>query len=86
MVVMLCGLVGRYQCFRGTYCLHVRPWRQYVDSWVDNVSKNVLSPCSPLEVDTVYGLVGRYQHIGGTYCPYHQPWKQYVDSWVDKVS
>jgi hypothetical protein len=27
-----CGLIGRYQCFRETYCLHFQPrtWRQYV--------------------------------------------------------
>jgi len=25
--VTLCGLVGRYQHFTGTYCLHLQPWR-----------------------------------------------------------
>jgi hypothetical protein len=31
-VVTQCGLVGRYQRFGGTYCLHLQPWRwmQYV--------------------------------------------------------
>jgi hypothetical protein len=23
---MMCGLVGRYQCFIGTYCFHLQPW------------------------------------------------------------
>jgi hypothetical protein len=26
-VVKPCGLVGRYQCFSETYCLHLQPWR-----------------------------------------------------------
>jgi hypothetical protein len=26
-VVTPCGLIGRYQCFGGTYCLHLHPWR-----------------------------------------------------------
>jgi hypothetical protein len=32
-VVMACGLfIGRYKHYRGTYCLHLQGWRQYVSS------------------------------------------------------
>jgi hypothetical protein len=39
-VVMLCGLIHRYQCFRETYCLHLQAWRTlvsiYESTWHHN--------------------------------------------------
>jgi hypothetical protein len=44
-VVMLCGLVGRYQCFGGTYCLHLQLW---IWRWKNSI--DTLNICFSLRV------------------------------------
>jgi hypothetical protein len=33
-IVTPCGLIGRYQCFRETYCLHLRGWSRGAGKWI----------------------------------------------------
>jgi hypothetical protein len=66
---MTCRLVGRYQHFRETYCLHLLDWREI---WGSHGGK---------EADLVFWvlmqcrLAGRHQHFRATDCLYLQGWR-----------
>jgi hypothetical protein len=45
-VVTPCRLMGRYQCFRGTYCFHLQNWSQHEQLYCrDNLKSHRKSDC-----------------------------------------
>jgi hypothetical protein len=62
-IVTLCGLLGRYQCFGGTYCLHLQGqsdvvWKWIVYIWSQGLGYGELTNQSPGMRRRLYRQIG----------------------------
>jgi hypothetical protein len=63
-LLMLCGRVPDFQCFKGTYCLHLHEQRVHEDSFKMKAVHSFISKMSVRSVIASYNLLGDLLRAG----------------------